>query len=291
MTGFAVATRDASVGQVSVEIRSVNARFLDLTIRLPDELRAAEWPLRELIAASVMRGKLECRIAWRSHGARSEETPINDMALARLVLLSDQVRSRIPDASAPTVSEVLRWPGVLGEADVGATLTPLAIEAGREALTAFLAHREREGARLVELILERARAIEAIVVQVRQRGPELLASHERRLIERLQTAVSGLGASIPQEETLARVRQEVALYGMRADVVEELDRLLTHLSELRQACAGPGPLGKRLDFLMQELNREANTLGSKAALAEVGRAAVELKLLIEQIREQVQNLE
>jgi len=291
MTGSATAIRDGQAGSVSVEIRSVNARFLDLSFRVPDDLRSAETALRELISASVQRGKVECRVSFRSASAQSGGQSLQIEAVDRLVALSDQVRSRIPDAAAPTVSEVLRWPGVLAEDDSAAALASLAIEAGREALDAFLSHRAREGARLVTLILERARSIADIVLAIRARGPELLAAHEKRLAERLQLAVDSLGAQVPAEETMARVRQELALYGMRADVTEELDRLLAHLEELRDACAGSGPIGKRLDFLLQELNREANTLGSKAAVVDFSKAAVELKLLIEQIREQVQNLE
>ncbi len=291
MTGFAAAAREGLVGSVSVEIRSVNARFLDLSFRAPDDLRAAEISIRELIAGAVQRGKVECRISFRSSQARAGSQALQIDAVERLVVLSDQVRARIPDAAAPTVAEVLRWPGVLAEDDSAQALVSLAIEAGREALEDFLGHRTREGARLVALILERAEAIAQIVQPIRQRGPELLVAHEKRLAERLQAAVDSLGARVPVEETMARVRQELALYGMRADVTEELDRLLAHLDELRSACSAGGPVGKRLDFLLQELNREANTLGSKAAIVDLSRAAVELKLLIEQIREQVQNLE
>ena len=291
MTGFAAATREGGAGSVSVEIRSVNARFLDLSFRAPDDLRAAEVALRELISGSIQRGKVECRISFRNADARGGAQALRFDAVERLVALSDQVRARIPDAAAPTVAEVLRWPGVLAEDDSAQALVALALDAGREAIDAFIAHRSREGARLVDLILERANAIAQIVQPVRERGPELVAAHEKRLAERLQAAVDSLGARVPVEETMARVRQELVLYGMRADVTEELDRLLAHLDELRGACKGGGPIGKRLDFLLQELNREANTLGSKAAVIDLSRAAIELKLLIEQIREQVQNLE
>ena len=291
MTGFAVATRESDAGSISVEIRSVNARFLDLSFRAPDDLRAAEFSLRELLSAAVQRGKVECRISVRSAAPRNGSQTIQIDALERLAALSDQVRARIPDASAPSVAEVLRWPGMLAEDDSEGELVALTVEAGREAIDAFLAHRAREGSRLVALILERAQAIADIVSPLRERGPELLLAHEKRLAERLQAAVDSLGPRVNAEETMARVRQELALYGMRADVAEELDRLLAHLDELRDTCAGPGPLGKRLDFLLQELNREANTLGSKAAIIDLSRSAVDLKLLIEQIREQVQNLE
>lgn len=291
MTGFATALREGEAGSVSVEIRSVNGRFLDLSFRAPDDLRAAEAALREHISAAVQRGKVECRISFRCATGRGSGQVIQTDAIERLITLSDEVRARIPDAAAPTVAEVLRWPGVLAEDEAALALAALAVEAGREALEAFLAHRAREGARLVAVIAERAQAIADIVKPLRERGPELLAVHEKRLAERLQTAVDSLGTRVPVEETMARVRQELALYGMRADVTEELDRLLAHLDELREACRGSGPIGKRLDFLLQELNREANTLGSKAAIVDLSRAAIDLKLLIEQIREQVQNIE
>ena len=291
MTGFASASRDSEAGSVSVEIRSVNARFLDLSFRAPDDLRAAENALRELIASAVQRGKVECRISFRSNASRGINQTLQIAALERLVALSDEVRARIPDAAAPSVAEVLRWPGVLTEDDSANELISLTVDAGRSAIDAFLAHRAREGARLVAAILERAQTIRQIVEPLRARGPELLQAHEKRLAERLQNAVDSLGPRVPADETMARVRQELALYGMRADVTEELDRLLAHLDELHQTCTGSGPIGKRLDFLLQELNREANTLGSKAAIVDLSRSAVELKLLIEQIREQVQNLE
>jgi uncharacterized protein (TIGR00255 family) len=291
MTGFSAVNRECAAGSVRVELRSVNSRFLDLSFRAPDELRHCEWPLRERIIATVQRGKLECRISYRPASSGTNCAHLNEAALAALTALSDSVRASIPDASAPTVIETLRWPGVLAENDATTELGAAVQNAGTEAIEAFMAHRAREGARLVAFILDRASAIRLIVEGLRQRGPELLSSHERKLTERLTGVVESLGPSVPLEETLARVRQEIALYGMRADVTEELDRLINHLDELQIACEGPGPVGKRLDFLLQELNREANTLGSKAAIIDLSRAAVELKLLIEQIREQVQNLE
>lgn len=291
MTGFSAVNRECAAGSVRVELRSVNSRFLDLSFRAPDDLRQAEWALRERLTASVQRGKLECRINIRAASGPAGGPALNQAAVAQIGALADQVRAHIPDASAPSVAEVLRWPGVLAEADAAGELGGEVQAAGLEAITALIAHRAREGARLVGVILERAQAIRQIVAALRVRGPELLQAHEKKLEERLGAVVHGLAPSVPAEETMARVRQEISLYGMRADVTEELDRLLAHLDELEHTCAGPGPIGKRLDFLLQELNREANTLGSKAAVIDLSRAAVDLKLLIEQIREQVQNLE
>lgn len=291
MTGFSAVTREYSAGSVRVELRSVNSRFLDLSFRAPDELRQAEWGLRERLVATIQRGKLECKISLRAQSAESVIPCLDDAAMIRLATLADQVRAHIPDAAAPTVAEVLRWPGVLAEPDTTNELSAAVQGAGIEAIEALIAHRVREGSRLTEVILERAQSIRQIVQALRVRGPELLQLHERRLAERLGSVVDSLAPSVPAEETMARIRQEIALYGMRADVTEELDRLIAHLDELEDTCRGAGPIGKRLDFLLQELNREANTLGSKAAVVDLSRAAVELKLLIEQIREQVQNLE
>lgn len=302
MTGYALASRDTAAGQVTVELRSVNSRFLDLTLRMPDELRPAEPGLRELIGGGVLRGKLECRVGLRAPTAGNLEATLNAAAIERLAGLQTAVQSAMPGAAPLTVGEVLRWPGVLAEQGETDALVPTVLEAAREALAEFQTSRAREGDKLVQLILERAERIDQIATQVAERAPELLAAHEARLVERLRAALERLsgqpaGASggapldIPLDETMARVRQEVTLHGMRIDVDEEIGRLRAHVSELRRVVAGAGPAGKRLDFLMQEFNREANTIGSKASALEMTHAALDLKLLVEQIREQVQNIE
>jgi uncharacterized protein (TIGR00255 family) len=299
MTGFALATRDTAAGQVCVELRSVNSRFLDLALRIPDELRFAEPDLRELIASQAQRGKVECRVSLRTGGAGSADPTINPAALTRLAALDAAIRSALPAAVPITVGEALRWPGIVSEAASADSLLPAILDAARTALTDFAATREREGGRLAELIRERAQAIDAIATQITGRLPELLSLHEARLVERLRGALGAAtgaepGATpvvVPIEETMARIRQEVALHGMRIDVDEEIGRLRSHVSELMRILGGPGPAGKRLDFLMQEFNREANTIGSKAAALSMTQAALELKLLVEQIREQVQNIE
>jgi uncharacterized protein (TIGR00255 family) len=291
MTGYASVTCDGADGQVTVELRSVNSRFLDLAMRIPDEVRATEWPLRELIGQRIQRGKLECRVSLKSSVVRSDTSGIDPLSLAGFSAACAAIRTQLPEVGPPTIADALRWPGVLAERDPHEALAAPTLEAGRLALDALIEHRIREGERLVGFILERAQAIEAIVAKVSLAREDLLRQHEERLIERLRAALSATEMALPLEETMARVRQEVTLHGMRADVTEELDRLSAHLAELREACARPGPVGKRLDFLLQEFNREANTLGSKAALVNLNQAAIELKLLIEQIREQVQNLE
>ncbi len=292
MTGYALSSRNTAAGQVVIELRSVNARFLDLVVRAPDELRTAEPALRELVGAAVQRGKLECRLALRP-GVRTDEAParIDERALARFATLARQVAQAMPHASAPTVVEALRWPGVVADEASEVDLNAEVVTAAREALAEFGASRVREGEKLVAFVLERADAIDAIVAPLAARGPELIDAWQHRLVERLREALEQTGAAIPVEETMARVRQEVAAYGLRIDVAEEIGRLQAHVAELRRVLAGAGPVGKRLDFLLQELNREANTLGSKAAAIDLTGASIELKVLIEQIREQVQNLE
>lgn len=290
MTGFAQVSREHPAGQISVDIRSVNSRFLDLTFRMPDELRLVEPALRELISGAVQRGKVECRVGWRASSRDADGAALDAQVLARFADLAQRVAAAVPQAAAPTVTEILRWPGVLGETGVEA-LVPEIVAAGRQALDEFTESRAREGAKLVEFILERADAIAAIVEPLAARGPELLQSWETKMTERLRAVLEPTDAAVPVEETMARVRQEVAAYGLRIDVAEELGRLQAHVAELRRVLAGPGPVGKRLDFLLQEFNREANTLGSKAAAIDLTGASIELKVLIEQVREQVQNLE
>lgn len=296
MTGYAHVQRETPAGQIDVELRSVNSRFLDLVIRAPDELRGLEPALRELLGAHVQRGKLECRLNLRA-GTRSptqsdeRSARIDGPALARFVALAREVAQAMPDAAAPSVIDALRWPGIVVEESGQTGLDEDALAAVREALARFDADRSREGARLAAFVLERIGAIEAIVAPLATRTPELLAAWQQRLVERLRDALAPSDSTIPLEESMARVRQEVAAHGLRIDIAEEISRLQTHLAEMRRIIEGNGPVGKRLDFLLQELNREANTLGSKAAAIDLDDAAIELKVLIEQIREQVQNLE
>ncbi len=294
MTGFAVAHRDIALGVVAVDVRSVNARFLDLSLRIADELRPFEQAVREAIAQRLARGKVDCRIGLQRHAAAAAPR-INATALAQLAALAREVRAALPEVAPLAIGEVLAWHGVVESADTdGDELRGAVLGALDEALGALQATRAREGAALAAALLARCDGIDAIVTQLRPRVPELIAAMERRLLERLnQTLAPALaaGSTLTREEIAERIRQEVTLYGLRADVDEELKRLSTHVAEVRRVLAAGGAIGRRLDFLMQELNREANTLGSKAAAIEMTSAAVELKLLIEQMREQIQNLE
>jgi len=294
MTGYASVARDTAAGRVSLELRSINSRYLDLVFRIPDELRAAEPALRESIAAGIARGKVECRISVQKLPSESRQPAIDRGLLAQLVALGDEVRRLAHQAPPLTTADLLRWPGVIAEQvpDPEALSRALA-ELGREAVAELQASRRREGAKLAATIVERADRMQAIVDTLKEQTPALLAAFEQRLVERLRAALTDAssGTALPVDEAMERLRQEVVLYGVRIDVAEELARLSVHIGELRRIVSAGGQSGKRLDFLMQELNREANTLGSKAANIDLTNAAVELKLLIEQIREQVQNLE
>ena len=279
---------------LSIELRSVNSRFLDLVFRIPDELRAAEPPLRERLSAALQRGKLECRIAVHRRTPADRQPALDRGLLANLAQAAVTVRELAPGATPLGVADLLRWPGVWIDEKVDPQTTLAAIPGlANQALAEFIASRAREGAKLAAGIAERTRRIDAIIAGLKQRAPQLLQTFEDKLTERLKAALleASAGTGVPIEETFSRVRQEITLYGLRIDVAEELSRLGAHVSEVRRVLDEGGPVGKRLDFLMQELNREANTLGSKAGAIELSSAAMDLKLLIEQMREQVQNLE
>lgn len=284
MTGYAAATRELDWGSVSVELRSVNHRYLDVSFRMPDELRLAEPALRELIAGAVNRGKIECRVAYALRSGTQDGAGLDAALLAQLVTLSTQARAALPEARPLGIADILRWPGMLGaEALPAEELRSVAAELLREVLREFTAARRREGEKLAAVILERTAEMHERIALVQPRLPEIIAAFQDRLNTRLQEAL----VSADDE----RVRQEIALFINKIDVDEELSRLATHLTELRRILDKGGAAGKRLDFLMQELNREANTLGSKSADLAVTRVAMDLKLLIEQMREQIQNIE
>ena len=285
MTGYAVGTRDLSVGTLQLELKSVNSRYLDFHFRVMDEFRALEMPLRELFAGRLARGKIECRLSFNQSHARGDQLEASPSLLAALRGLEAQVQSVLPAAAPLTVGEILRWPGVLGDQRIDfAGLTPEVMALAREVLDEFQASRGREGGKLAQLIVDRVHAMRDIVRAVAPRIPEAQAMFTDRLRQRLREALES-------EAGEERILQEVAVFAARIDVAEEMGRLMTHLDEVERILGQGGACGKRLDFLMQELNREANTLGSKSALVEVSQASMDLKLLIEQMREQIQNLE
>ncbi len=284
MTGYATASRELAWGAVSVELRSVNHRYLDLSFRMPDELRPVEQAMREMISAAMTRGKVECRVSYALRPGAQGGNEIDATLLAQLLRLNTQVQAALPDARPLGVPDILRWPGMLGAEtmpadEFRATATVLLGEVLRE----FAAARAREGAKLAAVILERAAGMRERIAVVKPRLPGIIAAFQDKLNTRLKEAM----LSADDE----RVRQEVTLFINKIDVDEELSRLATHLDELERIVGKGGASGKRLDFLMQELNREANTLGSKSADVEITRVAMDLKLLIEQMREQIQNIE
>ena len=284
MTGYGAATRELPGGTLTVEVRAVNNRYLDIQFRLPEELRALEPALRELLAARLTRGKIECRIALAASAAAPVAPELNEAMLQQLAALNAQVLNVLPQAGSLRAADVLRWPGMLGADTLPAeALRNACRELTVAALEEFTAARAREGAKLRVAILEHAAALEKRVTEVAPRLPGAIAAFQEKLHQRLRDAL----ANADDE----RIRQEVALYAGKIDVDEELTRLKTHMAELRRILGKGGAAGKRLDFLMQELNREANTLGSKAADIEITQVSMDLKLLIEQMREQIQNIE
>jgi len=287
MTGYAAASQDLGDAVLNLEIKSVNSRYLDIGFRLGEELRFLEMPLREKITERIGRGKLECRAYLMAQpgqgGAARERTP-NVAVLTELGRMEATVRQVLPQAQVLTVAEVLRWPGVLTDEGVAANqLQSVALALFATLLDEFVASREREGAKLAAVLQERADRMREQVRAAEPLLPAALAAYRERLSAKLREAVANLDED--------RIRQEVGVFAAKIDVAEEIARLVTHLDEVERVIKKGGAVGKRLDFLTQELNREANTLASKSVSGQVTAIALELKLLIEQMREQVQNLE
>jgi uncharacterized protein (TIGR00255 family) len=284
MTGYAVASADSARGRLALELRSVNARFLDLQFRVAEELRMLEPTLRELIGARLARGKVDCRFFFNESSGAKTPQRLNPEALQRLRQLDEQARESFPDAQPLRIADVLRWPGVIAEAPADEeAVRAIATKLCRQALDELVATRAREGAKLAAGIRERVHRMRERVEEVAPLVPQSVAAYQAKVAERLREAIGAVDDD--------RVRAELALFGAKVDVGEEIDRLRAHLSEVERTLAQGGAAGKRLDFLAQELNREANTLASKAASQPLSQCALELKLLVEQIREQVQNIE
>ncbi|RFC35778.1 MAG: TIGR00255 family protein [Candidatus Nitrotoga sp. LAW] len=284
MTGFATAATELDTGSLAVELRAVNHRYLDLQLRMPDELRMLEPLLREILAAQLTRGKVECRIGFVPRPSVQNPAQLNQPLVRQLAQWSDEVKTILPEADGLSVADVLRWNGVLQSAPIPTdTLQTMVPELLRQVLSEFTAARGREGEKLQEFLLQRIEQIETLCTLVAPRIPAAIAAYEEKLAGRLRIAL--------QTGDDERLRQEITLFASKIDVDEELSRLQTHLVEMKRVLVKGGTVGKRLDFLMQELHREANTLGSKSVDAEVSRASMEMKLLIEQMREQIQNLE
>jgi uncharacterized protein (TIGR00255 family) len=297
MTGFGSATHGLGsngssgdgVGAVTVDLRSVNGRFLDLTLRLPDEFRSLEPTLREIVAGSVKRGKIELRLNTQRDATAAWPQPSPEQ-LHRLARLESTVQGWMPNAPALSVHEVLQW---CRAATPAAVPGDAAIAAARDAVAAMAEAREREGARLAEVLRERTAHLRALALRAAPLLPAVVQRQQARFLERWQEALAQVGAagSVPQEALQERALNEAAAFALRIDVAEELARLRAHLDEIDRLLDQGGELGKRLDFLIQELHREANTLGSKSAALELTGISVEMKVAIEQMREQVQNIE
>ena len=284
MTGYAAESADIAEAHVTLELRAVNSRFLDLSFRMGEDFRAMEPILRERITEKVRRGKLECRLNLAARSDAVLPAALNAELLGQLATLAASARRAFPEASGLSVAEILRWPGMLGDSGLDSDALQAATLALLErALTQFNASRAREGDKLKAIILERLQGMREHVARIRPRTPEIVASYREKIGKRLAELLT-----TPDHD---RIHQEVALFAQKIDVDEELDRLLTHLDEVERVLGSGGAAGKRLDFLMQELNREANTLGSKSVSLELTQTSVELKVLIEQMREQIQNIE
>ncbi len=286
MTAFTRQQLDQDSGSLAWEIRSVNHRYLEVSVRLPESLRALENPVRDALRKRLSRGKVECQLRLQTEAAdnSSGALQVNSALLDQVVQAAKAVGAVAPEAAPLTTADLLRWPGVVSAPVVDSkALEADAMALFTVALDDFVATREREGAELAECVSQRVDSVRAIVANVRVMMPEILSKQREALLARVQD----LGVEL---ET-GRLEQEVALLCQKADIDEELDRLGAHLNEVERVLASDEQQGRRLDFLMQELNREANTLSSKSIVVETTRSAVDLKVFIEQMREQIQNIE
>lgn len=284
MTAFARRESQGDFGTLVLELRSVNSRHLEASLRLPDNLRDHEHGWRDTLRQHISRGKVELSLRWEPAAQIEHGLQLNEALVEQFVRSAEHIASLARHSAPVNPTDILAMPGVIVRQSPDAGAVKAAIDELLNAtLTDFLAMRAREGAALAALIEARLQGIEQEVGIVRERLPGILAHYQQKLRERL----SELKAELVAE----RVEQELVIFAQRIDVAEELDRLLAHVAEIRRVLQGGGNVGRRLDFLMQELNREANTLGSKAATADSAWSSVELKVLVEQMREQVQNLE
>ena len=284
MTGFARLERQGSWGTLACELRSVNHRYLEVSVRLPEELKPLEGDCRQRIANTLRRGKVDLAVHLRASAGAAVGTEIDEQALAQLMDRVTAVRTRLPHPAPVSALDALRWPGVLREVERDPDALMAATRATLdEALIEIDAARAREGVRIREALLQRSSGMRELLAAVRARLPEVIARVRARIVER----IGQIGVTADPD----RLEQELVLYAHKMDVAEELDRLDSHLTEIGTILDSDEPVGRRLDFLMQELNREANTLSSKSQDVETTRAAVEMKVAIEQMREQIQNVE
>lgn len=283
MTGYATATVNQNGQTLSLDLRTVNSRYLEWHFRAGDEFRLIESAMRERVQQQLMRGKVECRISLSAAVHGLDEVQLNTAVLAQLSSLSQQVLQELATAKPLTVAEVLRWSGVLTSAQTEIDLPVVGMMLLNQALADLQLSRRTEGEKLAVHIVARLDAMQAQIADIQPHLPDIMSAYQLKIKERFDELVSNL-----EDE---RIAQEIALFAQKIDVDEELSRLQMHMQAVRDILKKGGVVGKRLDFMMQELNREANTLGSKSVSVETTRAAVELKVLIEQMREQIQNIE
>ena len=293
MTGFANAQGETPLGLIHIELRCVNSRFLDITMRMPEELRPFEPVLQEIVKSRVVRGKFECRISFLMMNQTAPS--VNVGALQSLQALQNQILAQMPQAQPLRMTDILEYPGIVKAADVDNEAGEASLRAVmNQAMDAFDGSRCREGAALKKILEANCTKILKTVEALVPRIPQIHAQIKAKLTERLEAALSealSKSGALTKEEVTERIRQEVTLYALRMDVAEEVNRLRTHVAEVRRVLEAGGAAGRRLDFLTQEMNRESNTLGSKAASIEMTDAAISLKLSVDQMREQLQNIE
>ncbi|NCF32278.1 MAG: YicC family protein [Proteobacteria bacterium] len=283
MTAFAQASAIHDGYHMNWELRSVNHRYLENQFRLPDTLRGIEPKARELMRKRLKRGKVDATLKLELEES-GQAMALNAALLKQVIAAANEVKKSAPDAAAPSTLDLLRWPGVLESDGIDQDrATQLATELFEQALERLVAARGSEGQRLEQVLDQQLTTIDRVVESVRPLGESIMQVQQQRLIQRLQEL------RVTADPT--RLEQEVALLAQRGDIREELDRLVIHVAEARKLLTQPGPHGRRLDFLSQELNREANTLGAKATQTDMSQKAIDLKVVIEQIREQVQNIE
>jgi uncharacterized protein (TIGR00255 family) len=284
MTGYATATKDTPYGSFNLEIRSVNNRYLDIQFRLPDDFRKQEAVMRELLTTQLGRGKIECRLNFSPMTNATDHQQLNHALLEKLLKLEQTVKARYPAAQSLTVAEILQWPGILENENLPLDeLGEISIGLLQTALADLKSSRTREGNKLRFILLERINQMRRLLRTATPRIPALIAAFEEKLRTRLEEILGN-----PEDD---RILQEITLFAGKIDVDEELSRLHAHLDEVERILSKGGAVGKRLDFMMQELNREANTIGSKSIDLQISRISMELKVIIEQMREQVQNIE
>ena len=284
MTAFSRQQADKEWGSLIWELRSVNHRYLETSVRLPESFRGLENVIRDTVRKKLNRGKIECQLRFQVVEASQSDLQLNKELIAKLVRANDEINQIADLSNQLTSAEILRWPGVVADQDVDAdTIEREAIDLFTSALDDLVSSRVREGEALKGMLNQRVVSIREIVASIRQKIPEIICGQRKNLLEKLE--------ELKAELEPTRLEQEIAILAQKADVDEELDRMDSHLKEVERIIESNGQKGRRLDFLMQELNREANTLSSKSIVVGTTLGAVELKVLIEQMREQIQNVE